>query len=374
MMEMKKEIKITLIVVLGVLAAVLSLIGSSVLSVFLIVVLVVLSGLFLNGSGGSSKDVLAYIADFKKLVSLKKNDLGRPDASLGIIGEKLYEVVEIYKEIKLENMKVTGEAVLLASKIKNGYFTCRVGSKSTDPTMNTLSKTINEMIDSIAGHIDETTNVLTDFQNEQFDSKVRIDDTQGEMKAILEHVNQLGDALKKLNLENKENAKSIEQKAVTLTNAIENLQSTTLRETEDVVNVLQSKITTASEKENELAVKLGQLSQDAEQVKDVLTVIGDIAEQTNLLALNAAIEAARAGEHGRGFAVVADEVRKLAERTQKSLSETNASISVVVQSIEDSSEHMNSNAKEIEHLVDEIEVVKDKTSEVLGTLNKLTER
>lgn len=99
--------------------------------------------------------------------------------------------------------------------------------------------------------------------------------------------------------------------------------------------------------EQELEAKLNQLSSDASQVQGVLGVIGDIADQTNLLALNAAIEAARAGEHGRGFAVVADEVRKLAERTQKSLIEINATINIIVQGINDATDQMHHNTQSL---------------------------
>lgn len=119
--------------------------------------------------------------------------------------------------------------------------------------------------------------------------------------------------------------------------------------TQEITN-LTNEVQLTAQVEAEMADKIEQLSADADQVKEVLTVISDIADQTNLLALNAAIEAARAGEHGRGFAVVADEVRKLAERTQKSLVEIRATINVIVQAIMDAGEQMNKNSKNIQEL------------------------
>lgn len=137
---------------------------------------------------------------------------------------------------------------------------------------------------------------------------------------------------------------------------------------DDISNVM-SEISNAFSVQSELSFDLERVSKETEQVKGIISVIADIADQTNLLALNAAIEAARAGEHGRGFAVVADEVRKLAERTQKSLTEINATISVVIQSVQGSSEQMQRNAKGVEELIsssDEISSKLGETSQMMG--------
>ncbi|WP_324713446.1 methyl-accepting chemotaxis protein TlpB [Helicobacter pylori] len=125
-----------------------------------------------------------------------------------------------------------------------------------------------------------------------------------------------------------------------------------VKESKDAIGDLFSQITESAHTEEELSSQVEQLSRNADDVKSILDIINDIADQTNLLALNAAIEAARAGEHGRGFAVVADEVRNLAGRTQKSLAEINSTIMVIVQEINAVSSQMNLNSQKMEHLSD----------------------
>lgn len=124
--------------------------------------------------------------------------------------------------------------------------------------------------------------------------------------------------------------------------------ATVANEGRDIVNKTGNEVKAIASTVNESAQLMADLGVRSKQIGEIVSVINDIADQTNLLALNAAIEAARAGEQGRGFAVVADEVRKLAEKTAKATSEIGGMIKAIQNDIEGAVKSMDEGTKRVE--------------------------
>jgi len=126
---------------------------------------------------------------------------------------------------------------------------------------------------------------------------------------------------------------------------------TRAKEGYDTVSTAMTRIEALSRDINQSAESIGRLREESANIGTILDVIREIAEQTNLLALNAAIEAARAGEQGRGFAVVADEVRGLAQRTHQSTGEIESLVSALQNRANEAVENMHTNSQSAESAV-----------------------
>ncbi|MFC4260875.1 methyl-accepting chemotaxis protein [Marinobacter lacisalsi] len=259
------------------------------------------------------------------------------------------------------------EAVALATRVANGDLQETVTSKRSDE-LGQLMTALGAMVTSLRELVQHINSSATNIASSAEElSTVTAETSQG-VTQQRDQTDQVATAMNEMVATVSEVAKSAEEAfgAATTANEKASAGEAAVEETLSYVNQLNGQVETVME-------KLHGLQTDTQNISTVLDVIKSVAEQTNLLALNAAIEAARAGEQGRGFAVVADEVRSLAQRTQSSASEIETLISNLISSTENSVSTMESGTTLAGQTLDSARTTGETIREIAGAVGNISQ-
>jgi len=270
---------------------------------------------------------------------------------IGLMAKVVNENIKLTKQSLDEDRKVIDDTIAVLNEFEQGDLCQRVNTNCSNPALQELTALLNQMGNNMESNIDNVLNVLEEYSNYNYLNRVETNNIKEHLLKLANGVNSLGNSITEMLVDNKQNGLTLKNSSNILLNNVNNLNSNSnqaaaaLEETaaalEEVTsnissttsNVVEmsnyaSNVTKSAESGQRLATQttsaMDEINNEVTAINEAITVIDQIAFQTNILSLNAAVEAATAGEAGKGFAVVAQEVRNLAARSAEAANEIKA--------------------------------------------------